>query len=93
MPQIARGGSSTQTARSERTPRHPTGIAPTRTRRRPRPQSVARAHLGPLGVVIACLVLAWGDLWMRFPQYKVLMGLAGWRPWPEDTYRGSVQNL
>lgn len=32
--------------------------------------------LGCLGSVIACLVLAWGDLGMRFPQYKVLMALA-----------------
>jgi O-antigen ligase len=32
--------------------------------------------LACLGGVIACLVLAWGDLGMRFPQYKVLMALA-----------------
>jgi O-antigen ligase len=32
--------------------------------------------LGSLGVVVASLVLAWGDLGTRFPQYKVLVALA-----------------
>lgn len=32
--------------------------------------------LACLAAVISCLVLAWGDLGMRFPQYKVIMALA-----------------